>query len=81
MGKPKAGRIKQSITIEKETWVKAGKILEEVGISRSRYIEITLRHLYKGQEQTFQNVTNELFKDLFDSSSKIAEKRKKMKKT
>lgn len=76
-GKPRAGKVKQSITIDKETWDKAGEVLLDIGISRSRFIEITFRNLYRGHEQTFEKVTNDLFGDLFKESAKGLKKRKK----
>ena len=75
--KLREGMIKQSITINKETWEKAGKVLADIGISRSRFIEITLRNLYKGNEQTFEKVTNDLFGDLFKESAKGLKQKKK----
>lgn len=70
------GMIKQSITINKETWEKAGKVLADIGISRSRFIEITLRNLYKGHEETFSKVTEDLFGSLMDESAKGIKKKK-----
>lgn len=75
-GKPRTGKIKQSITIDKETWDKAGEVLLDIGISRSRFIEITFRNLYRGKEETFEKVTTDLFGSLFDESTKVRKKKK-----
>lgn len=76
-GKPKIGKVKQSITIDQETWDRAGKILEDIGISRSRFIEITFRNLYRGEEETFSKVTGDLFGSLFKESAKGLKRKKK----
>ena len=75
--KLKDGMMKQSITINKETWEKAGAILNDIGISRSRFIEITLRNLYKGHEETFAKVTGDLFGALIEESAKGKRKKPK----
>lgn len=77
MGKPKIGKVKQSITIDQKTWDRAGKILGDIGVSRSLFIEITFRNLWKSEEETFSKVTTDLFGDLFKESAKGLKRKKK----
>ena len=54
----------KSITIENEIWDKAGMILKEVGLSRSRFIEITFRSIVGSDTNPFQKVSEGIVQDI-----------------
>lgn len=54
----------KSITIENEIWEKAGIALKEVGMSRSRFIEIMFRSIVGTNENPFQQVAEGIVMDI-----------------
>lgn len=54
----------KSITIENEIWDKAGIALKEVGLSRSRFIEIMFRSIVGTNENPFQQVAEGIVMDI-----------------
>lgn len=58
----------KQIYISDEVWKKAGEVLREVGISRSSYIEITLRHLVRLDSEPSKKVYNDVMEDLWSAA-------------
>lgn len=54
----------KSISIENEIWDKAGVALKEVGLSRSRFIEIIFRSIVGTNENPFQQVAEGIVMDI-----------------
>lgn len=55
----------KQIYISDEVWKRAGEVLREVGISRSSYIEITLRHLVRLDSEPSRKVYSDVMDDLW----------------
>lgn len=55
----------KQIYISDDVWKKAGEVLKDVGISRSAYIEITLRHLVRLDTEPSRKVYEDVMNDLF----------------
>lgn len=73
----KENRIYRTITLNKEVWEQSGKVLEEVGFSRSRFIEMVLREVAKSQKVSFAEFTGEIFESVADAAVKKAMKKYK----
>lgn len=69
-------RVKKNISIDSEVWEKSGEILGGIGMTRSKFIEITLRGLMRSQMTVYSDVCNGLFDDLVQNS-KIKKKKPK----
>lgn len=61
-------RSKHNITLDDEVWKKAGEVLESVGLSRSKFIEITLRGLARSAGTAFGDVVGDINMELFQSA-------------
>lgn len=69
-------RVKKNISIDSEVWEKSGEVLAGIGMTRSKFIEITLRGLMRSQMTVYSDVCNGLFGDLVQNS-KIKKKKPK----
>lgn len=71
-------RSRHNITIDDDVWKNAGKILNGIGMARSKFIEITLRGLGRTQDTLYEDVMSGLFDELV-GHSRIARKKEKPK--
>ncbi len=70
--KEKENRIERGITLDRKVWEESGKILANVGLSRSRFIELILREVVRSQKVSFAEITGELFETVADAAVKKA---------
>lgn len=75
------GRIKvrHNITVDKEIWDGAGKVLASSGLTRSSFIESVFRAIWESDNKTYKEVTGELFGGLVEMASINLEKSKRKK--
>ena len=73
------GRIKDrhSITVDKEIWEGAGKVLASSGLTRSFFIESIFRAIWESDNRSYKEVTGELFGGLVEMASVSLEKKKR----
>lgn len=70
------GRRHRAIRIDDDVWEKAGPILKEVGLNRSRFIELTLKSLVDGREKTMEETMGALFEDMVNDALKVVKVKK-----
>jgi antitoxin component of RelBE/YafQ-DinJ toxin-antitoxin module len=64
-------QIKKSISIDKDVWENAKKVIQsEAGMSMSKYIEITLRSLTRATTGTAQDYMQDTIMDFFKATDK-----------
>ena len=75
------GRIKErhSITVDKEIWDGAGRVLASSGLTRSSFIESVFRAVWQSDNKSYKEVTGELFGGLVEMASINLEKSKRKK--
>lgn len=76
MKKAIGDKIKVNMSLDKETWEKAGVILSEIGISRSGFVNVTLTSLVKSAESSMGDVHQSTLGSLFELASSKRKKRK-----
>lgn len=54
----------RSISIDVKIWEQAATILHEVGMSRSRFVELIFRQLVRSRNNSFADVTADIFQDV-----------------
>lgn len=76
------GRVKDrhSITVDKDVWEGAGRVLASSGLNRSSFIESVFRAVWASDNKTYKEVTGELFSGLVDMAEvQLAKKGRKKK--
>lgn len=69
-------RVVKTITIDKEIWDYAGPALDKIHMTRSRFIELTLRTLRDGEKKTMEDTMGDLFMDMAHDAMANIEKDK-----
>jgi antitoxin component of RelBE/YafQ-DinJ toxin-antitoxin module len=75
--KGKYEKKRQIIYMDKEVWRAAEGIFKDVGISRSKFIELTFRQLIRSEKVPMKEVYEGIVEDMFESSSKLKKKKVK----
>lgn len=70
------GRKHRAIRVDDDVWEKAGPILKEVGLNRSRFLELTLKSLVDGREKTMEETIGSLFTDMVSDAIKAGRLKK-----
>lgn len=66
----------RSLRIDDDVWEKAGPILKEIGLNRSRFLELTLKSLVDGREKTMEETMGALFEDMANDALKVVKLKK-----
>ena len=76
------GKIKQrhNITVDKDVWEGAGRVLASSGLNRSAFIESVFRAVWESDNKTYKEVTGELFSGLVNMAEVQLEKKGRKKK-
>lgn len=64
------GRKHRAIRVDDDVWEKAGPILKEIGLNRSRFLELTLKTLVDGHEKTMEETIGSMMKDFVKEAIK-----------
>lgn len=67
----------KTVSVDAKIWDEAKIVLHEVGMTRSRFIELTLRQLVRSHTSSFADVTADIFQDVARAAVKKAMKEEK----
>lgn len=71
---------RHNITVDKDVWDGAGRVLASSGLSRSWFIESVFRAIWESDNKTYKEVTGELFTGLVNMAEvQLAKKGRKKK--
>lgn len=73
----KENRIIGTVTVNRQIWNESGAILQQVGFSRSRFIEMILRDVVRSKKVPFADMTSEIFQEVADIAVQKAMKKYK----
>ena len=73
----KENRIIGTVTVNRQIWNESGTILQQVGFSRSRFIEMILRDVVRSKKVPFADMTSEIFQEVADVAVQKAMKKYK----
>lgn len=64
-------RIRVNILIYKDAWEKAKPLLKEIGMNRSRFLEVTLKMFVESKDQTMDQVIKGMFTEMINDALRI----------
>jgi len=65
-----------SLSMDRETWEKAGRALQDVGLSRSRFVELILRQVADAGDKTAGQIVDDISIGIFEGLKKKAKRGK-----
>ena len=70
--RPSMGRF--TLSMDRETWEKAGRALLDVGLSRSRFVELILRQVAEADTKTAGQMVDDINTGIFEGLRKKAKR-------